>query len=390
MNQAIVDSAAGIPAGALSGIKVLDLTRFLAGPFCTVMLGDLGADVVKIERPGLGEENRTLGTVFSGGFGAFFLAINRNKRSIALDLKSEEGRARFRRLADAADVVVENFRPGTMEKLGLGFEELRKTNPGLVFASISAFGTQGPDTYRPGFDATVQAETGLMDVNADADGPRVIPMDILDTATGMYTSFGIVSALFARKATGRGQRVDTSLLGSAVGFMNGYVTGYHMSGQEPEARRGRLGAGLRTKDGRIMIGFVADGLFQQLCRLLGVEELVGDPRFIDPKSRARNSDELAELLSAKLMAQPSAHWVEVLRSAGLAVGEIRTLSAGFQHPQALANGLIEVQDHPAAGRIVMPATPVRLSETPMTVRLPAPGLGENEEEVFRDWLDETP
>jgi len=376
-------------SGALAGLRVLDVTQHLSGPYCAMLLADQGADVVKIEKPGKGDDAREM-PPFVGGEGAPFMIWNRNKRSVVLDLKSAEGLAAMRALAAGADILIENFRPGAAERMGIGYAAMAALNPRLIYCSISGFGQTGPYRDRGGFDLMTQAMSGLMSVNGDPAGPPMrLPIAISDVAAGMFGAIGILSALAARQRTGRGQQVDVSLYESAMSFGVYEAAHYFTTGENPP----RLGQGhrgsspyqvFRTRDGWITIGGGSQELWLRLCAVLGCEELAADPRFADNAARVAHNAELVPLLQPYLERAGNAHWVEALGAKGIPVGPVATHAELFTDPQTLARDMVVELDHPAAGRTRTLGVPIKLSETPGSIRRPAPPHGEHTAEVLAE------
>jgi crotonobetainyl-CoA:carnitine CoA-transferase CaiB-like acyl-CoA transferase len=373
------------PAGPLEGLVVADFSRVLAGPFATMLLGDLGADVIKVEHPGGGDETRAWGPPFAHGHSTYYLAVNRNKRSVALDLKDEHGRRAARALAGRADVLVENFKAGAMERLGLGYEELASDNPGLVWCSISGFG-RGAGADLPGYDFLVQAMSGLMSITGPAGGePTKVGVAVVDVLTGLYAFGGVLAALRERDRTGRGQRVEVSLLGSALASLVNQASSYLCTGRPPRAMGNRHPSitpyeTLATADRPLVVAVGNDGQFARLCRVLGVPEAAADPRFATNAARVVNRDALAATLEAALAARPAAEWVAALGEAGVACGLVNDVGEAFALAERL--GLEPVAD---AGGVPQVADPIALSATPVGYRLAPPSLGEHTAEVL-GWL----
>jgi crotonobetainyl-CoA:carnitine CoA-transferase CaiB-like acyl-CoA transferase len=374
---------------ALDGLRVIDLTSHLSGPYCSMLLADQGADVIKVERPEDGDDARRM-PPFVNGQSSPFMLWNRNKRSIALDLKQERDRDICRDLARGADVFIENFKPGTAARLGLGYDALAALNPRLVYGSISGFGQTGPYSERPGFDLMVQAMSGIMSVNGPEDGPpHRLPLAICDIGAGMFAAIGILAALQARARTGRGQHVDTSLYEAGISF--GLYEAAHVfaTGERP-ARLGQAHRGgapyqvFRSKDGWVTIGPNTQPLWRKFCAALGRPELAQDARFKDNPSRVANRPALAALLQEVLGQKPTAYWVDLLNTAGVPVGPVQTYDEVFVDPQAVAREMVANIDHPAAGPMRTLGIPVKLSETPGALRRPAPLLGEHTEEVLAE------
>lgn len=380
--------AVGPPPGPLAGVRVLDLSRILTGPFCTMMLADYGADVVKVERPVTGDDTRAWGPPFAAGESAYFLSVNRNKRSAVVDLGSPDGLEAVRSLARAADVVVENFRPGTADRLGIGYEALSCDHPELVYCSISGFGQSGPYRERPGFDAVAQALSGMMSLTGETDGePLKHGMPIADLSTAMWAAFAIVAALYERERSGLGQHLDASLLASQVSWLTFALTGFSVSG-EPPRRYGNAHATIvpyqvfACADGHVMITAGNDKLFWALCEALGLKGLAAEPRFATNPMRVVHRDELVPLLAARLAEDTRARWLARLADAGVPASPILTVPEVVADPHVAARGLIARVEHPTAGPIATGAPPVVFSRTPASVRRPPPRLGEHTREIL--------
>ena len=384
-----VPAADAVP-GPLSGVVVLDLTQILAGPMCTMTLADMGADVLKIEKLQGGDDNRRMGPPFIQDWSAGFLAVNRNKRSLALDLQSELGKAAFRRMAAAADVVVENFRPGVMERLGLGYETLAALNPRLVYCSISGFGNTGPARRRGGFDLVAQGASGLMSITGHPGGPPAkVGVPITDLTAGLLAANGILSAYIHALRTGQGQQVDTSLLEAGVAYTVWESAVYFAEGAIP----GPLGSAhrlsapyqsLRTSDGYLNLGAATQPTWEQLCRAIGQERLIDDERFRQPWDRKARETELAALLEETFSQQTTAYWLELLDAAGVVAGPIYNMEQVYQDPQVLAREMLVYWDDPELGTFRNIGVPVKLSATPGKIRRRAPALGEHSTEILRE------
>jgi crotonobetainyl-CoA:carnitine CoA-transferase CaiB-like acyl-CoA transferase len=376
-------------SGALAGLSVLDLTSQLSGPYCAMILADLGADVVKVERPGQGDDARAMGPHVAGE-SAPFMTFNRNKRSITIDLKAADGCAIARRLAARADVVLENWRPGAAERLGLGWGDVRALNPRAIYCSISGFGQTGPYAARGGFDRIAQGMSGMMSVNGAEDGPPLpVPIPVSDIGTGMFGVIGILAALHAREQTGAGQRVDTSLLETPIAWAVYEASSYFATGEVPR----RLGPGhrtaapyqaFRTADGWVNLGGGSPAFWPIICRVLGVPRLAEDPRFATPPLRVKHRATLAELLEARFVTAPTATWLERLEAAGVPAGPILDYGQVFADPHVRHREMAVEVDHPRAGRTRVLGIPVKLSATPGDVRRPAPTLGQHTEEVLKE------
>jgi crotonobetainyl-CoA:carnitine CoA-transferase CaiB-like acyl-CoA transferase len=372
-------------SGPLEGLLVADFSRVLAGPFATMLLGDLGADVVKVEHPDGGDETRAWGPPFHGEHSTYFLAVNRNKRSVALDLKDEQGRRAARALAGRADVLVENFKAGALERLGLGFEELGRDNPRLVWCSISGFGGEA-GAELPGYDFLVQAMSGLMSITGPPGGqPTKVGVALVDVLTGLYAFGGVLAAVAERDRTGRGQRVEVSLLGSALASLVNQASSYLCTGRPPRAMGNRHPSitpyeTLATADRPLVVAVGNDGQFARLCRVLGLPEAAADPRFATNADRVRHRDELAALLERALAARGAADWVAALAGAGVPCGLVNDVGEAFALAERLGLGAVV-----EAGGVPQVANPIRLAASPASYRLAPPALGEHTAEVLR-WL----
>ncbi len=381
----------------LSGVRVLDLGRHLAGPTCAQYLGDLGADVIKIENPERGEDGRGAGPPFfdangpaAKGESAFFLSANRNKRSLALDIKRPEGKEIFRKLADGADVVVENFRPEVMGALGLSYESLSARNPRLIYCAISGYGADGPFANRPGLDNIIQGFAGLMTVTGFEGGePTRVGIPIADLLTGLLGAFGVVAALQARARTGRGQRVETSLLESMLGTM-GFQAVRTLNGAgvpPPAGNHHPINAPygiFRTQDGYVTIGATGAKRWPIFCELIGRPDLPTDPRFASNGDRYDNRLELAEIIGDALQSRTSAEWEPILNDAGIPCGPIHKMDEALAHPQSLHREMVVEREHPVLGTVRLLGMPVKLSETPTGVWRTPPLMGQHTDEVLRE------
>ncbi len=374
----------------LEGVRVVDLSRVLAGPYCTMMLGDMGADVIKVEVPGRGDDSRAWGPPWAGTESAYFLSANRNKRSITLNFRTEGGRRVLLGLVRRADVLVENFIPGTLDRLGLGYEHLKEVNPGLIYCSISGYGYDGPYATRPGYDFIAQAEGGIMSVTGEPEGPPMkVGVAIADITTGMFAAAAILAALRHRDRTGRGQRVEVSLLESVVGWLANVASNYLVSGEVPR-RYGNAHPNVvpyqafATADGWVAIGVGNDAQFRRFCEVIGRPELAEDPRFRTNSDRVVNREVLIPILEEVFKTRTTAEWIEALVAADLPCGPINTVDKVFRHPQVLHRRMLEEVDHPTAGRIRLVGIPYKFSETPLSIRRHPPTLGEHTEEVLRE------
>lgn len=383
-------ASAGAPrAGALSGMRVLDLSQVMAGPFCTMVLGDLGAEIIKIENPQAGDQSRrSWGNPGIGDDSRAFMALNRNKRSISLDLKSSEGREAFLDLVRTADVVIENWRPGVAERLGVGYAALSEINPAIVYGSISGFGLSGPYADRPGYDLIAQAMSGVMSVTGDPAGkPIKSAIPVADLGAGLFCTVGILAAWTASKESGQGQRVEISLFDSALALSVWESTEYWSTGVTPKplGSANRMSApyqALATCDGYITVGANNERLWRRLCDALDASDLVDDPRFSTNAARMKNREDLEAVLEDKLASRTTLEWVDKLLAAGVPAGPIQDYQHVLDHdPHVKARGMIQYLEHPVEGRVPVLGSPIRLSGTPATVRRPPPLLGEHNEEL---------
>jgi len=376
---------------ALGDLVVLDLSHALAGPFASTMLGDYGAEIIKVE-PLDGEIARAWGPPFYGDESAYFVNLNRNKKSIALDLKQPDGRAIFFRLLEGADVVLENLRVGTVDRLGIGYEQVRVRQPRIIYCSISGFGQGGPYSRRAAFDLVVQAESGMISVTGEQGGRGVrAGVSIADITAGMYAAFGILTAVHARQATGRGQFIDVSMLEGQLGILSGMIGAYVADGIVPGPLGTAYGALLpyqtfSTKTRDIAIGVGSDKLWRTFCPLLGLEALTDDPRYVTNAARNANRPALIGALQDVFLTKTYEEWEAILLPGGVPMGAVNTLDAVLEHPQVAARKAIVETTHPVAGDVKMTAPPVQLSETPGSIRSPAPLLGQHTEQVLRERL----
>jgi crotonobetainyl-CoA:carnitine CoA-transferase CaiB-like acyl-CoA transferase len=376
---------------ALDDVTVLDLSHALAGPFASTLLGDYGAEVIKIE-PLEGEIARAWGPPFYGDEAAYFVNLNRNKKSVALDLKHPEGKALFLRLLDGADVVLENLRVGSVARLGIDYERARERQPRIIYCSISGFGQDGPYRDRAALDLVVQAESGMISVTGEAGGRGVrAGVSIADITAGLYAAFGVVTALHARSKTGRGQYIDVSMLEGQLGILSGMVGAYLADRVVPQPMGTAYGALLpyqtfqtRTRD--IAIGIGSDKLWRAFCPLLGIAHMVDDPRYVTNAARHANRPSLVAALQAAFLTKTYEEWESILLPAGIPMGAINTIDHVVEHPQVKARGVLVECDHPVAGAVRVVGPPVRLSDTPGAVRAPAPLLGEHTDEVLKSRL----
>jgi crotonobetainyl-CoA:carnitine CoA-transferase CaiB-like acyl-CoA transferase len=366
---------------ALGDLRILDFSQILAGPFATMMLADLGASVTKVERPGPGDDTRAWGPPHDDrGEATYFQSVNRNKRSLVLDLKDPAGVAEARRLALGADVVVENFRPGLMAGLGLDYESLAAENPGLVYCSITGFGGEGPGAELPGYDLLVQALGGLMSITGEPDGePLKVGVALVDVLAGLFATVGILAALEHRRDGGAGQRVEVDLLSSVLAALVNQGSGYTVAGVVP----GRMGNRhpsiapyelLRTLEGGLVLAVGNDRQFGQLCEAIGLPQLAEDERFATNSARVAEREELKRILERELAAKPAAEWVELLRARRVPAGVVNDLAAAFEFATRLGlEPTVEIP-RPDGGAVSLTRNPIRLSRTPASYRLPPPLL----------------
>jgi len=383
----------------LEGIRVLDLTRAMAGPYCTMMLGDLGADVIKVERPRRGDDSRAWGPPFVGkpygpypGESVYFIAANRNKRSVTVNLKSAEGQEIVRRLAGISDALVENFRTGVLDGMGLGYDDLHALNPRLVYCSISGYGRTGPYAKRPGYDFIIQAEGGMMGITGPEEGPPSrVGVPIVDITAGMFSATAVLAALRARDLTGEGQLVDVSLLDTQVALLANVASNYLVGGAAP-CRLGNAHPNIapyeafRARDRWFALAAANERQWGVLCDVIGRPDLKDDPRFSTNGARVSNRPALVAALNDIFAARDAGEWLVVLRAAGLPCGPINTVPDVFDHPQAQARGLALEAEHSTAGPIRLTGFPYKLSQTPAQVRRPPPLLGQHTEEVLTELL----
>jgi crotonobetainyl-CoA:carnitine CoA-transferase CaiB-like acyl-CoA transferase len=380
----------------LDDVKVLDLSHALAGPFCSTMLGDFGARIIKIEPPGRGDISRAWGPPFYGGEPAYFVNLNRNKQSVEIDLKHPDGRDLYFRLMERSDVVLENYRVGTLEKLGIDYPTARARHPGIIYCSVSGFGQDGPYRDRAALDLIVQAESGMISVTGEAGGRGVrCGVSIADMTAGLYAAIGILTALRAKARTGRGQQVDVSMLEGQLGLLSGMIAAFGADGVVPEPMGTAYKALLpyqtfRTKTRDLALAVGSDKLWRVFCPLLGLDDLTDDPRFATNRARNANRDALITRLQAVFLTKSYEEWEQILLPSGIPMGAINTLDTVVEHPQVKARGAIVEHEHPTAGKVRMVGVPFRLSETPGSVRAPAPLLGQHTDQVLRDELGMEP
>lgn len=382
------------PSGPLRGLRVLDLTRVLAGPTCTQMLGDLGAEVIKIERPGAGDDTRGFAPPFwpETKESAYFLGVNRNKKSLTLDIAAPEGQAIVHRLLETCDILVENFKVGALAKYGLGYEQLRTRYPGLIYCSITGFGQTGPYAPRPGYDSLIQGMGGVMSLTGEPDGlPQKVGVPVADLFAGLYGCIGILAALRHRERTGNGQQIDIGMLDTHVAWLANQGMNYLATGENP-ARLGNQHPNIvpyqvfPTKDGHIVLSVGNDPTFERFCKAFGQEALLSDERFATNAARVANRQLVTDTLTPVMQQKTTAEWVQALEALKIGCGPINKLSEVFADPHVQARGCVVELDHGSGQQVKVIANPVRLSATPPDYRVPPPLLGEHAEEVLSGLL----
>ncbi len=378
---------------ALEDIKVLDLSRILAMPYCSMMLGDLGAEIIRVERPGTGDETRHWGPPWAGDQSAYYLSINRNKKSITVDLKKKEGQEIIRRLAKRSDILLENFLPGSLAEMGLGYESIQAINPGIIYASLTGYGQTGPCKDQPGWDFIIQAQGGVMSITGEPDGPPMkVGVAIVDITAGFFASTAILAALHYREKTGLGQHIDIALLDTQVAWLANQAGNFLVSGKVPR----RLGNAhpnivpyetFQAKDGiYIALGVGSNAQWQKFCRLAHLEHLMNDPRYATNPKRVENRQELVAYLQKIFGEKTSAEWLKILTEAEIPNAPINTIDRVFTDPQVCAREMIVDMEHPVTGKYKVVGSPMKLSQTPVQYRIPPPLLGEHTEEVLRNIL----
>lgn len=374
--------------GALANIKILDLSRVLAGPYCTMIMGDLGAEVIKVEAPGGSDETRKWGPPFKSEVSAYYLSANRNKKAITLDLKSEDGVETIKKLVQESDVIINNFKTGTMDRFGLGYDVLVQLNPRIVYCSITGFGETGPDRHVPGYDFIIQAMSGLMSITGTKEsGPQKTGVAIVDVLTGLYACIGIQAALLERVQSGKGQKLDISLYDSAVSALVNIGSNYLMAEQVPKAL-GNTHANIvpyqafQTLDGEMVVAVGNDHQFKAFCDVLGKPEYAQNVLFQTNPNRVENRDQLVPLLQAILLTKETAYWQEQCRNNNIPSGPIQNIEEVVNDKQLQARNMFITQDHPTAGRIKLIGSPLKLSRTPVQMKYHPPDPGEHNEEII--------
>jgi CoA:oxalate CoA-transferase len=376
--------------GALSDIKVLDLTRVLAGPYATMVLADLGAEIIKVEQPGKGDDSRAYGP-YKNGESAYFMSLNRNKESITLNLKTPEGKEILKALVKNVDVLVENFRPGTMEKLGLGYDVLKEINPRLVYASSTGYGQTGPYSKRPAYDAVVQAMGGIMSITGQADGkPTRVGTSVGDIFAGLFCAIGVLAALHERESSGLGQMVDVAMLDCQVAILENAISRYEFTGEIPRPIGNRHPSivpfeSFDTLTSPIMVAAGNDSLWVTLCDLMELD-ISSDPRFITNPLRNENYLILRPILAERFMTKTAEEWQPMFDKAGIPSGPINTVDKVVANEQVLARDMILEVEHPVAGTTRIPGIPIKLSRTPGEIRMAAPVLGADTEKLLSQYL----
>lgn len=381
--------------GPLTGIRVLDLSRVVSGPFCSMLLGDLGAEIIKIEEPELGDDSRAFGPPFVGGESAYFLSVNRNKRSCAINLRDQDGVRIVRQLAAQCDVMLDNFRPGTMKRLGLDHHELRAMNPKLISCSITGFGSTGPDAQRPGYDLIIQGESGVMDITGDPNGPPTkVGTSIGDLLTGQFATQGIMAALLERTRTGVGRHVEVSMLDSMASILTFNAGIYFTTGQSPK-RRGNTHATIapyetfQASDGWINIGVANDKFWRLFCQVIERSDLAAELRFAKAVDRVKFRDELIPIVAGIIATRPRRYWIEALSLAGVPYGDIRSVQEVCEAEQLVTRNMIIEMQHPTAGTVKNIDSPLRFDDENDDSHLAPPLLGQHTAEILSDLLGMT-
>lgn len=381
--------------GPLSGVVVIDLSRILAGPYCTMLLGDLGAEVIKIEAPGRGDGSREWGPPWAGGESAYYLCVNRNKKSITLNLKSEKGREVLRKLIEKGDVLVENFLPGTMERWGFDYERVREINPRIIYCSITGYGQEGPYKDRPGYDFIIQAQGGIMSITGPVEGPPMkVGVAIVDVTAGLFAAVAILAALHEREGSGEGQHIDIALLDSQVAWLVNVASNYLVSGEVPR-RYGNAHPNIvpyelfEAEDGWFALGVGNDRQWRKLCEVIGRPKLAQDPRFATNPRRVENREALIPLLQEIFRGRMVDEWLGLLVEAGIPCAPVNSIDRVLADPQVQSREMVVEVPHPTAGRVRLVGSPLKLSRTPVEMRHHPPLLGEHTEEVLTDFLGYT-
>ena len=378
---------------ALADLKILDLSRVLAMPYCSMMLGDLGAEIIRVERPGVGDETRHWGPPWVGELSAYYLVTNRNKQCITVDLKKKEGQEIIRHLARRSDILLENFLPGDLAKMNLGYEDIRAINPKIIYASVTGYGQNGPYRDLPGFDFILQAQGGLMSIIGEEEGsPMKVGVAIVDITAGLFACSAILAALHYREKTGEGQYIDMALLDAQVAWLGNQASNYLVSGKVPR-RMGNAHPNIvpyetfKAKDGiYLALGVGNDNQWKKFCRIAGVEHLMDDPRYVTNPKRVENRKILVPLLQEVFLQRDSGEWLKLLGEAEIPIGPINTIDRVFADPQVLSREMLVEMEHPKVGKLKLVGSPMKLSKTPVQYRIPPPLLGEHTESVLREVL----
>ena len=375
---------------------MLDLTRIVSGPFATMLLGDLGAEIIKIEEPVSGDESRTYGPPFVNGESAYFLSVNRNKKSCAINLKTPEGIALIQELALKSDVLIENFRPGTLKKFGLSYEELKKQNPGLIYCAITGFGQTGPDSHRPGYDLIIQGESGVMDITGDPDGPPTkVGTSIADLITGQYASQGVLAALVERSRTGKGRRIEVAMYDCLASLLTFNAGSYFSTGNTPK-RKGNSHPSIvpyetfETSDGWINIGVANDKFWNAFCKIIDRLDLQNDPKFAMSSDRVKNRLELLPVIREVIKGNKKSYWIRLLENAGIPSGMIKNVGEVCDSEQLVSRGMVLKMPHPTAGIVKNIDSPLRFDDRNDEVHTAPPILGQHTREILSDILKISP
>ena len=374
----------------LEEIKVLDLSRALAGPYCTMMLADMGAEVIKLEMPGRGDDSRAWGPPFLEGESAYFMSVNRNKKSMTLNLKKERAIEIIHKLIKQSDIIIENFRPGTMERLGLSYTEVKEINPKIIYCSISGFGQDGPYRLLPGMDQVLQGMGGLMSITGEPNGPPIkVGVAVADIAGGMFAAYGIMLALFNREKTGKGQKIDNSLLDNQIAWLTYRAGAFFVSGEIPKP----LGSGhpvivpyqaFKAKDTYFNLAVGNDQLWEKFCKAVGLEEIMNDPKYATNSNRVKNREEVVKIIEDLICTKETKEWLKILTDAGVPCGPIYTMEKLFSDPQVLHRKMVQELDHPKAGTIKVTGIPLKLSDTPGEILTAPPVLGQHTKEILHE------
>lgn len=379
-------------SGPLEGVRVLDLTRILSGPYCTMMLGDMGADVIKVENPKGGDDTRGWGPPFLNGVSTYYISVNRNKKSFTLNLKEARGKEILTELIRQSDVVAENFRPGTLDKLGFPWEEIQKINPRAILTSVSGFGHTGPRASEPGFDVVIQGEGGIMSITGEPDGPPTkVGASVADIVAGMLAAQGTILALYRREKTGKGQKVDISMLDGQVALLTYHANSFFATGNVPQ-RRGNKHPSItpyetyKCADGYLNLGVGNDSLWARFCDAMGLGELKDDPRFAVNADRVRNREALQKILDAFFASREVTPTLEAIKKAGIPCGPINDFAQVFSEPQVLAREMVVDMDVPEAGPTKLTGIPIKMSESGGEIRIPPPSLGQHTDDILESLL----